>query len=176
MKEQIVFNGHKYNRYPAASKSNHRHYYGRAGGFLLHREIWAAANGPIPYGFIVHHKDGNWLNNLLENLEVVDVATHAARHSIEAFIRNTSPKQLAHLASIRSKATEWHRSEEGRAWHRKNAQSQTNRGVPFSKAVSFSRTCCICGTEFTTNNKKRVYCANKCACIASRRQQKLTNT
>lgn len=38
---------------------------------LLHWYVWEKANGPVPVGFVIHHKDNNPQNNLLENLELV---------------------------------------------------------------------------------------------------------
>ncbi len=35
------------------------------------RVIWILVNGPIPYGMIVDHKDGNQLNNNLSNLQLL---------------------------------------------------------------------------------------------------------
>jgi hypothetical protein len=171
-KEQIVFNGYRYNRYPAATKANHRHYYGRTGGYLLHREIWIFHNGAVPDGWHIHHKDGDWNNNDISNLEAVSPVSHAARHGVESYIRNTSPAHLAHLERIRGLAKEWHRSKEGRAWHRQNIKNQTVRGVPYSKAAYFDRACCICGKAFVSNNKNRVYCGNACACTAVRIKRK----
>jgi hypothetical protein len=42
----------------------------------LHRDIWEKYNGPIPDGFVIHHRDGNPLNNTLENLECVPEYEH----------------------------------------------------------------------------------------------------
>lgn len=36
-----------------------------------HREVWEAAYGPIPEGFIVDHINGNTRDNSLENLRLV---------------------------------------------------------------------------------------------------------
>lgn len=47
---------------------------------LLHRDIWIAANGPIPAGMDVHHKDEDKGNNKLSNLELISKAAHASHH------------------------------------------------------------------------------------------------
>lgn len=38
--------------------------------YQAHRLIWELHNEPIPVGFIVEHKDGNGLNNKLDNLRL----------------------------------------------------------------------------------------------------------
>jgi len=36
-----------------------------------HRAIWSKARGPIPKGWLVHHLNGNTVDNRLENLAAV---------------------------------------------------------------------------------------------------------
>lgn len=47
---------------------------------LEHRWLWEEAYGPIPAGYDIHHRDGNKLNNTLENLELVAHQAHAQHH------------------------------------------------------------------------------------------------
>ena len=46
-----------------------------------HRFIWECLVGPIPEGLVINHKDGNKMNNCLDNLECV---THQ-RNCVHAF-------------------------------------------------------------------------------------------
>lgn len=46
----------------------------------LHRVVWEEANGPIPNGYIVHHRDGDKANNELSNLELIEWGAHTALH------------------------------------------------------------------------------------------------
>lgn len=46
----------------------------------LHRLNWMAVHGPIPKGMFLRFKDGDRLNPLVGNLELVDRATHLFRN------------------------------------------------------------------------------------------------
>ena len=45
------------------------------------RVVWAAANGPIPAGRLIHHRNENPHDDRLENLQLVTRAEHAAIHA-----------------------------------------------------------------------------------------------
>lgn len=45
-----------------------------------HRLVWEEANGPLPSGWIIHHKNGDKTDNRLENLEALDKTGHAKTH------------------------------------------------------------------------------------------------
>ena len=72
----VIFNGEKY------TLRNHG-YYGKTRGSrsLLHRDVWGAANGPIPSGHDIHHRDEDGTNNALENLECLPKAEHTRLYS-----------------------------------------------------------------------------------------------
>lgn len=44
------------------------------------RKIWSRANGFIPNGFHIHHKDGDHTNNDLANLVCISAAEHMKHH------------------------------------------------------------------------------------------------
>src|SRR5688500_6774983 len=48
---------------------------------LLHRAVWALANGPIPDDYDVHHRDEDKTNNALSNLECLPKAEHTRLYS-----------------------------------------------------------------------------------------------
>lgn len=65
-------------------------YYDKSNGYMftfidgrktfLHRYIWEIKKGEIPKGYIVHHKDGNKLNNKIRNLECISRSSHNKCH------------------------------------------------------------------------------------------------
>lgn len=50
-------------------------------GKYLHRLIWEDFYGPIPEGWIIHHKDENKLNNCICNLELMRKEDHNSHHN-----------------------------------------------------------------------------------------------
>ena len=45
-----------------------------------YRTIWEEANGPIPNGFLIHHKNGNRRDDRLENLSMCKMSSHVRTH------------------------------------------------------------------------------------------------
>ena len=46
----------------------------------FHRVIWEHHHGPVPRGFQLHHINGIRHDNRIENLELLSIREHAARH------------------------------------------------------------------------------------------------
>lgn len=90
---------------------------------LLHRRVWINARGEIPPGHAVHHKDGNWRNNDLNNLELMPIAEHMRLHMTE---RWKDPEYIERarfgLMKAREAAKAWHASAEGIQWHAENGK------------------------------------------------------
>lgn len=158
--EEIIFNGVIFRRYPDSSTHSDKWYfkpitkYLKQGYGSLHREIWKAAHGPIPPGHHIHHKDGNPLNNSLDNLECVPSAEHLQYHGDQP----PSKAKIDHLEKVRHLAAQWHRSEEGRNWH-----SQHGKEV-WQAAAPKQYTCEQCGRNFesATLHGKTRFCSNNC--------------
>lgn len=70
------------------------------GNVLEHRKVLHDAGVEIPEGWHVHHRNGNKLDNRLENLEVLPAAEHHRRHAREqGFVVNQFgvwPLEAAH--------------------------------------------------------------------------------
>lgn len=63
----------------------YKHYGAGRKHILEHRIVWEAEHGPIPPGMVIHHRDGNKLNNTIDNLEMMTNAEHMRHHAIERF-------------------------------------------------------------------------------------------
>lgn len=57
----------------------------------IHRIVAEAFIGPIPEGMVVNHKNGNILDNRVENLEIVTPLENS-QHAIEVLGHNPGPK------------------------------------------------------------------------------------
>ena len=160
--ETIVFNGRKYRRYPESPNPAHRRYFGRA-GHRLHRDVWEFHHGPVPEGMHIHHIDGNTANNDISNLACVSLKDHWDEHREELSVRAKHPKQIAHLERIREKASEWHRSEAGRAWHREHAKTALAKAWSAPKVYKQTAFNCIwCGTESLRKIPRKKFCSPTC--------------
>jgi hypothetical protein len=116
------------------------------GNKRLHRLIWEKFNGPIPKGHHVHHKDGNKLNNSIENLQCLSHSAHLSIHMKE-----------------NKRLHDWHKTTEGRqalGVHAKEVWK--NRKVHTLK-------CLHCQKDFQAKQIDRAqYCDNKCEQSARR--------
>lgn len=56
-------------------------YYTNNDGYLLHRAVWGAANGPIPEGSEINHVDLDRSNNRITNLQVLSKVEHLKWHA-----------------------------------------------------------------------------------------------
>lgn len=168
--EVTVFSGRTYRRYPNSKNPAHRRYF-RCSKGSLHRAIWEHANGPVPAEHHVHHINGDTLDNRLENLACLHATQHRDQHKQDVSGRSRTDPHKAHLAVIRHKAAEWHRSEAGRAWHRENARksialahaAKKEKGLP-----NIDATCCWCGSGFTAHSIRAQFCSTRCQSAESK--------
>lgn len=123
----------------------------------LHCYVWRYFNGPIPDGFHIHHIDENKANNDIENLLCIPGGLHA-KHHLSEYVANNHSKVIKNLnENVRPKASEWHKSEAGRAWHAKQSRINAQNMEP-RRFV-----CQYCGKEYY---KKPIgqnkFCSNNC--------------
>lgn len=130
--EEVERYGIVFRRYPKSTNPSHREYYKpnathlAAGVESLHREVYKREIGPIPDGFHVHHKDSDTSNNEPANLVALHPADHL-EHTRAGWAERGGTwrdreAMLRNLDQARVKASEWHRSDIGRAWHREHAK------------------------------------------------------
>ncbi len=60
--------------------NQHGYYYNGNLKIGLHKYIWEEAYGPVPVGYVIHHKDEDKLNNDLDNLECLTDREHRDLH------------------------------------------------------------------------------------------------
>lgn len=46
-----------------------------------HRLVWELVHGPIPKGYVIHHRNRNKTDNRIENLEMLSSSDHMRLHS-----------------------------------------------------------------------------------------------
>lgn len=152
------FDGGLYRLWPSDS-------YLSRGGKKLHRDAWASAFGPIPPNCHIHHRDGNVLNNRLENLECMDASEHCSI-SWQAKPKPVDGQYFS--ADARNKAAEWHKSPEGRLWHKRHAK----RSKGWTKWKREEKPCEKCGKLHMALVRKSgnsgKYCSQACKVAAYR--------
>lgn len=126
-------------------------------GVRLHRIVWEFHNGAIPHGYHVHHKDENKSKNDIDNLELMESASHLRKHMSKPE-RVAKSRELIKIAS--QEAKKWHGSTEGKEWHSKHAKvTMANKPVKTYK-------CDCCGVLFETKHSYAVdsnkFCSNNC--------------
>ena len=65
---------------------------------LLNRYTWEQHNGPIPKGMVVVYKDGDYLNNDINNLLMITKKENMARNTIQRL-----PKELQQVMRLKCK-------------------------------------------------------------------------
>lgn len=144
------FDGGLYRLWPSEK------YFAR-GGKTLHRAVWALAFGPIPPGHHIHHIDSVHANNAIDNLECLPAGEH-----LRLSWREHSAHKTQHFTeNARDRAAEWHRSEEGRLWHRRHAE----RGQSWTKWKREDRPCDHCGQTFNALVRKSGHSQRFCTAV-----------
>lgn len=128
---------------------------------LLHRAIWAEHHGPIPEGMDVHHRNDDWRDNRIENLELMEHAAHNRMHTQRLY--DTSPAFRESALIGMRKAVEarkvWAKTDEG-----KRSMAETNRKAWITKRANPSEgKCPVCGTLFPVyGGHLKISCSRRC--------------
>lgn len=137
--------------YHVVKSNNHYFYQGS-----IHRAVYSYYFGDIPEGYDIHHIDENPANNLIENLCLLDNASHAKIHS-------TLDKHKEYICQICGKkfykriGKRLFCSRECLAISRKNKYYET-------------RACVICGKEFEAYKHSTQKCCSRSCGVKSRNQ------
>src|SRR4030042_879850 len=157
--EKIIFEGLSFRRYPDSKRRSDRVYFKaslpQGKNKYLHVAIYEKYKGEIPEGSHIHHIDGNTFNNSIDNLQCLNSIEHISNHYAE-YYKNNKRKIQKHLAEISPLTVVWHRSQEGREWHRRHAKNSF-------KYEKEKYKCLQCEKEYiavtTWQNK---FCSNNC--------------
>lgn len=125
----------------------------------MHCYVWSYYNGEIPKGYEVHHKDLNRYNNDISNLELLEKHEHKKLHGRILTEEQREWRRNNINEKARPKAIEWHKSQEGKEWHKKHAKTL------HQKEIKVRCICKQCGKEFITVNNKGVtkkFCSGAC--------------
>lgn len=139
----------------------------------LHRYVWEIETGDkIPKGFDVHHIDKNKENNDISNLALLSRSDHQSQHQHIMSEEELEKRSKRVATKMLPKAIEWHKSKEGREWHKKHG-TEVIKNLSPAKYV-----CTYCGREFETKNRysktSNSFCSNNCR-AAYRRQSGVDN-
>ena len=145
--DEITYNGKRFTRFGNYFRSSRK---------FLHRAIWEDANGPIPKGYHIHHKDHDRGNNALENLEIVHGAEHLSRHH-----KGHGRRPDAALVAL----VEWRKTDAGKTFH--HEMGKRNEHFLRQKKEFI---CECCGSKFTTEpHGRNRFCSNACRAKQRRR-------
>ena len=122
---------------------------------LEHRLVWIAAHGPIPDGYIIHHKNRDRTDNRLENLEMLPQGLHRRGHKGDRWARaydhcqSCGGNQRPHAAHGLCQPCYWHSRQ-------KNVNPALARSKPSHRWSRAYDACIDCGrTDHPHNGKGR---------------------
>ena len=134
----------------------------------MHIYVWEYYNSKVPKGYEVHHRDGNKANNDISNLQLVKPQEHQEIHRKQLTEEEREWRRQNLARNARPKASEWHKSDEGREWHKHHYEKMKES---FHQQVE--RVCANCGKTFIGHPTSK-YCSNVCK-SADRRKQGVDN-
>ena len=162
-KKYAFFNGVKYGiadkgYYRATLKENAK----QPNISRLHRAIWFYANGEIPEGCDVHHKDGEKTNNHIDNLIVIPHSKHSIEHLDCSIGKTWRSKQVKTYSCVNCGALfeTTHDYGEGQ-----NIYCSVSCGDKYrwaQKHPKEERVCPHCKKTFIPFKTDQIYCKDMC--------------
>ena len=138
------------------------------GSTRMHCYVWETIHErKKPNGFHIHHIDGNSWNNRPENLEIMESKLHLGEHIKKRIKENPDWFKEFYKKGIES-AKSWHKSDEGREWHRQHAIKQNFGNTDFGMGK-----CEQCGTDYQRKKSHARFCHQNCKAKALRARRKL---
>lgn len=129
--------------------------------YRLHRYIYMKYKGDIPKGYDIHHIDHNKDNNEIENLQLLSSTKHKSIHGKEVSEEMRQYYRDNMNNRVRPKAIEWHKSAEGREWHKKQWEISLGKVQHEQKPKKLK--CLNCGKEYETITfGDTKFCSNNC--------------
>ena len=122
----------------------------------MHVYVWEQNYEKVPKGYEVHHKDFDRSNNDISNLQLLTVSEHKRLHGNLLTEEQREWRRNNINEKARPQAIEWHKSEEGRKWHKQqylNTRDVLHKKLPY--------TCIQCGKEFLGEYGSK-FCSNAC--------------
>lgn len=123
---------------------------------LMHRYVWEFYNCKIPKGYHVHHIDGDKSNNDISNLQLMKGTEHWELHGKILTEEEREWRRQNIIKNAVPKATEWHKSDEGKAWHK--AQYERVKDALHRRDEHI---CQQCGKSFIGTYTSK-FCCNAC--------------
>lgn len=130
--ETVTFLGKVFRRYPNSSRLADRTYFKLSRtpplpNISLHRAVWEYYKGPIPLDHHVHHKYPNDFHTIdVDRLECIPKFDQISQHK-KQWIAEHPDQWRKHNTTISPLAAAWHRSREGRAWHRNHVHESIHK-------------------------------------------------
>lgn len=136
----------------------------------LHRVVWEYHNTKIPDGYEIHHIDFYRSNNDISNLQLLTIAEHKKLHGEFLTDEQRVWRRTNLIQNAQPEAVKWHKSAEGREWHRQLINQQHKLGTFKHKLV-----CTNCGKSFIgEKHTENTFCSG--ACKSAYRRKNNTDT